>query len=72
MVGYKDINQVGVNRFKALIDDKLANKVAQMEEVTKDDVFAAIEVLKKAVTAKIIDEEFSDSIQKINGAVSVY
>ncbi|XP_060880756.1 glutathione S-transferase 1-like [Metopolophium dirhodum] len=71
IVGYEDINQVGIDRFKALVDKKLANTSAQKELVTKDEVLTAIEVLRKAVTAKIIDEEFSESIKKIGTAVSV-
>eukprot|EP00102_Acyrthosiphon_pisum_P025075 XP_016662285.1 PREDICTED: uncharacterized protein LOC100574427 [Acyrthosiphon pisum] len=69
MEGYKDANQYGVDRFKALVEKKLADSVAQEELVTKDEVFIAIEVLRKAVRAKFIGEEFSDSIDKIDKAV---
>jgi len=72
MVGYKEINEVGAERLKEFVDKKFAETDPQTDLVTKYKVVKATEVLRKAVTAEIIGEEFSDSINKINQAVSVY
>ncbi|CAI6367957.1 unnamed protein product [Macrosiphum euphorbiae] len=72
MVGYKEINQVGLERFKTIVVNKMNKRDSQTDLVTTEEVFTATEVLKNAVKAKIIGEEFSDSINKINQAVSVH
>ncbi|CAI6368635.1 unnamed protein product [Macrosiphum euphorbiae] len=72
MVGYKEINQVGAERFKAYVVEKINKTGPQTDLVTKEDIFTATEVLRNAVKAKIIGEEFSDSLSKIDEAVSVY
>ena len=72
MVGYEEINQVGVDLFKTFVDEKMKKTGLQTDLVTKDEVFTATEVLRKAVKAEIISADFYDTLKKIDKSVSFY
>eukprot|EP00102_Acyrthosiphon_pisum_P025074 XP_016662284.1 PREDICTED: glutathione S-transferase 1-1-like [Acyrthosiphon pisum] len=83
MEGYKDANQYGVDRFKALVEKKLADSVAQKEQgidvgeiqehntvlVTNYKVFKATKTLLRAVKDHLIAEEFSEILKQLETAM---
>jgi len=83
MKGYKDANQNGVERFKTLVDNKLANSVAQKEQgidvgeiqehdtvlVTNHEVLKATKTLIKAANDHSIGEEYSEMLKKLKTAM---
>ncbi|XP_060880751.1 glutathione S-transferase 1-1-like [Metopolophium dirhodum] len=79
MKGYKDANQNGVERFKTLVDNKLANSVAQKEqgidvgEIQEHDIVLVTnyEVLKatKILIRAAIGEEYSEMLNQLKTAM---